>query len=116
MPEEAPPEHTPRRPDWICRDCHEPWPCPTRQTMLLDELRDRPVAVVLYLAELVYILVSMQRLESTGWSELLTSRGFIIAGWIGGPLYIGGQLWYALVQRKRLARLRALQAELVGPG
>ena len=44
------PEHTPRRPDWICRDCEKPWPCPTRQDMLLDELRDQPVAVVLYLA------------------------------------------------------------------
>ncbi len=50
MPDKAPPEHTPRRPDWICRDCLEPWPCPTRQAMLLDELRDQPVAVVLYLA------------------------------------------------------------------
>lgn len=44
------PEHTPRRPDWICRDCDEAWPCPTRQVMLLAEFRDQPVAVVLYLA------------------------------------------------------------------
>ncbi len=44
------PEHTPRRPEWTCRDCAEPWPCPTRQAMLLAESRDEPVAVVLLLA------------------------------------------------------------------
>lgn len=50
MPQDTPPEHTPRRPDWICRDCHESWPCPTRRAMLLDESREQPVAVGLYLA------------------------------------------------------------------
>ncbi len=44
------PEHTPLRPDWRCRDCDEPWPCPTRQVMLLAEFRDQPVSVVLLLA------------------------------------------------------------------
>jgi hypothetical protein len=75
-----------------------------------------PVAVVLYLAELLYVLLSTHRLEAVSWGELLTSRGFVLAGWIGGPIYIGGQVWYALVQRQRLARLRELQSELAGPG
>ena len=44
------PEHTPRRPDWICRNCYRPWPCPTRQAMLTAEFRGSPVAVALYLA------------------------------------------------------------------
>lgn len=44
------PEHTPRRPDWVCRDCREPWPCPERQAMLRTEYQDQPVAVSLYLA------------------------------------------------------------------
>lgn len=44
------PEHTPRRPDWVCRDCDQPWPCPTRKDMLIEECREQPVAVVLYLA------------------------------------------------------------------
>jgi hypothetical protein len=43
-------EHTARRPDWICRNCYRPWPCPTRQEMLVDEAREHPVAVALYLA------------------------------------------------------------------
>jgi hypothetical protein len=43
-------EHMPRRPDWICRTCHRPWPCPTRRDMLVAESRDHPVAVALYLA------------------------------------------------------------------
>jgi hypothetical protein len=49
-PVEREPEHTPRRPDWTCRDCDEAWPCPTRRDLLLAEFRDQPVAVVLYLA------------------------------------------------------------------
>jgi hypothetical protein len=44
------PEHTPRRPDWICRHCYRPWPCPARQAMLIAESRSHPVAVALYLA------------------------------------------------------------------
>jgi hypothetical protein len=43
-------EHTPRRPDWVCRNCFRPWPCPTRRHMLVAEARDHPVAVALYLA------------------------------------------------------------------
>ena len=44
------PEHTPRRPDWICRHCYRPWPCPARQAMLVAEFHDHPVSVALYLA------------------------------------------------------------------
>jgi hypothetical protein len=44
------PEHTPRRPDWRCRNCGEPWPCPIRRVMLRAEYREQPVAVSLYLA------------------------------------------------------------------
>ncbi|MET0291500.1 MAG: hypothetical protein ABW136_03985 [Steroidobacteraceae bacterium] len=73
-----------------------------------------PIAIVLYLSELLYVVMSAHRADTLAWSELLMSRGFIIAGWIGGPLYIGGQLWYARVQRRRLTRLRELQVELAG--
>ncbi len=71
-----------------------------------------PIAIFLYAAELAYIVVSTQRLESADWSELITSRGFVLAGWIGAPLYVGGQWWHATVQRGRLARLQKLQADL----
>jgi hypothetical protein len=43
-------EHTPRRPDWLCRDCLHPWPCPDRKRALAEEYRTHPVAVALYLA------------------------------------------------------------------
>jgi hypothetical protein len=43
-------EHTPLRPDWICRHCDQPWPCPTRRAMLAAECRTDPVAVALYLS------------------------------------------------------------------
>jgi hypothetical protein len=71
-----------------------------------------PVALVLYAAELLYVLMSMHRLEGIGWRELLLSPQFIAIGWIGGPLYLAGQLWYARRERRRLSRLREIQAEL----
>ncbi len=46
----APPEHTPRRPGWLCRDCGQPWPCPDRRDLLRAEFVTDPVAVALYLA------------------------------------------------------------------
>jgi hypothetical protein len=75
-----------------------------------------PVAVVLYFAELVYVLVSMHRIEGADFGALLRSPQLIAVGWIGGPLYLAGQLWYGSRQRERLARLRALQAEFASPG
>ena len=44
------PEHTARRPDWICRNCYRPWPCPQRRAALIAEFHEHPVAVALYLA------------------------------------------------------------------
>ena len=75
-----------------------------------------PVALVLYLAELVYVLVSMHRIEGADFGALLRSPQFVAVGWIGGPLYLAGQLWYGGRQRARLARLRELQAQLAAPG
>ena len=71
------PEHTPRRPDWSCRDCGEPWPCPTRQDMLLEEMRRQPLAVVLYLAG-CYEEASSYLDDPTG--DTVYTR---MLGWIG---------------------------------
>jgi hypothetical protein len=71
-----------------------------------------PVALVLYCAQLFYVLMSTHRIEGVAWSDMLTSRQFIAVGWIGGPLYIAGQVWYARRERSRLARLQQLQTEL----
>ena len=75
-----------------------------------------PVAAVLYCAELLYVLLSTHRLEGASWGDMLRSTQFLVVGWIGGPVYIGGQLWYARRQRQRLVRLQQLQTELAGPG
>jgi hypothetical protein len=75
-----------------------------------------PVAAVLYCAELLYVLLSTHRLDGASWGEMLRSTQFILVGWIGGPLYIGGQLWYARRQQQRLVRLRQLQSQLAGTG
>jgi hypothetical protein len=77
MPEPTP-EHTPRRPGWTCRDCGEAWPCRTRQTMLREEFRDQPVAVVLYLAG-CYEEASGHLTDLP--SDVVYSRMF---GWLGG--------------------------------
>ena len=73
-----------------------------------------PVAFVLYAAELIYVLVSMQRIEAVDMGSLLRSPQFIAVGWVGGPVYLAGQLWYGHRQRQRLNRLRLLQAQLAG--
>lgn len=44
------PEHIPRRPDWSCRVCERPWPCPNARQNLLDEFREFPAVLGLYLA------------------------------------------------------------------
>ncbi|GIJ47567.1 hypothetical protein Val02_44530 [Virgisporangium aliadipatigenens] len=44
------PEHTPRRPDWTCRVCAQPWPCPTRKNRLRAEHAEHPVRTGLFLA------------------------------------------------------------------
>ena len=31
------PEHHPQRPEWICRDCVESWPCKPARELLLAE-------------------------------------------------------------------------------
>lgn len=74
-----------------------------------------PVAFVLYAAELIYVLISMQRIEAVDLGTLLRSPQFVAVGWIGGPVYLAGQLWYGHRQRQRLQRLRLLQAQLAGP-
>jgi hypothetical protein len=74
-----------------------------------------PVALVLYAAQLFYVLVSTHRIEGVPWTQMLTSPQFVAVGWIGGPLYIAGQVWYARRERSRLERLRQLQSELSGP-
>jgi hypothetical protein len=73
-----------------------------------------PVALVLYCAQLFYVLMSTHRLEGVTWAEMLTSPQFVAVGWIGGPLYLGGQIWYARRERSRLERLQQLQSELAG--
>lgn len=42
--------HLPVRPDWTCRGCGGPWPCPTRQRELLAEYQGARVSLMLYLS------------------------------------------------------------------
>lgn len=45
-----PSEHLPLRPLWLCRRCGQPWPCGAAKLALLDEYREVPVSLFLYLA------------------------------------------------------------------
>ena len=71
-----------------------------------------PVAVVLYGAQLIYVLMSTHRIDGVPWTQMLTSPQFIAVAWIGGPLYIASQVWYARREGRRLERLRQLRSEL----
>ncbi len=41
--------HTASRPDWECRDCGLPWPCPTRCGELACEYADGRTPLMLFL-------------------------------------------------------------------
>lgn len=71
-----------------------------------------PVGIVIYAAELLYVLLSVHRLEGVEWGTLLRSAPVVLIGWIGAPLYVASQIWYARRQRARLRRLQELQAQL----
>ncbi|WP_433369091.1 hypothetical protein ACQPZX_42810 [Actinoplanes sp. CA-142083] len=47
-------EHLHDRPAWVCRICHQPWPCPSARTMLLAEFRGFPSVLALYLSTKMY--------------------------------------------------------------
>jgi len=71
-----------------------------------------PVGIVLYAAGLIGSLAWRQRLLGVEWQTLLETPSMIIAGWIGGPLYVIGMLINAHVQRGRLAFLERLRQQL----
>ncbi|MFI7075509.1 hypothetical protein [Micromonospora sediminicola] len=41
--------HVPEVPDWRCRDCAQPWPCPTSRDRLRQQHHHTPVPVFQYL-------------------------------------------------------------------
>ncbi|MBB2942224.1 hypothetical protein FB565_001937 [Actinoplanes lutulentus] len=47
-------DHTHVRPQWDCRVCGQPWPCPEARTGLLDEYRVFPSLLKIYLTALMY--------------------------------------------------------------
>lgn len=69
-----------------------------------------PVGIVLYVAEILYVLFSLERIEGADWTTQLRSPAMVVVAFVVGPLYIGGQAWYSLRQRRQLRRWRALQA------
>ncbi|MEQ4306338.1 hypothetical protein ABNF97_34025 [Plantactinospora sp. B6F1] len=50
---QAPREHLPMRPLWLCRTCGQPWPCGQAKLDLLAEYQGSRVSLCLYLAALL---------------------------------------------------------------
>ncbi|KHD73176.1 hypothetical protein MB27_36755 [Actinoplanes utahensis] len=48
------PEHLSDRPDWLCRACGHPWPCPEARACLLSEYRAFPSLLRIYLSAQMY--------------------------------------------------------------
>ncbi|WP_093402046.1 hypothetical protein [Micromonospora sediminimaris] len=46
--------HLPIRPLWLCRRCGHPWPCGAAKVALLEEYRESPVSLFLYLASCLH--------------------------------------------------------------
>ncbi|GGN68952.1 hypothetical protein GCM10010112_33930 [Actinoplanes lobatus] len=58
-------EHVPARPSWDCRACGAPWPCAPVKVTLLDEYREFPSVLMLYLATQFHAAVE-DHLATTG--------------------------------------------------
>ena len=50
--------HVARRPLWICRVDAQPWPCAEARLRLLQEYREDPVAVRIYLGTALHELIA----------------------------------------------------------
>jgi len=76
-----------------------------------------PVGILLYGVGLASAVLMRRQLFGGQWEDVLFSPSLILAGWLGGPVYAAGMLWYARRQRQRLEVLQALRGQLgEGPG
>ncbi|MEU8241680.1 hypothetical protein AB0C07_25810 [Actinoplanes missouriensis] len=50
----TPSDHMHERPQWDCRACGLPWPCPTARAGLLEEYRGFPSLLKVYLSTQMY--------------------------------------------------------------
>jgi hypothetical protein len=47
-------EHVGQRPNWDCRICAEPWPCPVAKVELIAEFRGFPSVLSIYMSAQMY--------------------------------------------------------------
>jgi hypothetical protein len=74
-------------------------------------LRAVPFGITLYGLELAVMVLWTLR-AGTRLSELLHSPAFIVLGWLGGPIFVAGAIWYARRKRAELNRLLELRRQL----
>jgi hypothetical protein len=64
------PEHTPERPQWGCRACGLPWPCPAARDNLRIEYRAFPSLLKVYLSTMMYDALDDLRLNGEAPPDL----------------------------------------------
>jgi hypothetical protein len=42
--------HAPHRPDWLCVECGESWPCAPAKVLLCEEYQDDPASLTVYMS------------------------------------------------------------------
>lgn len=75
-------------------------------------LRAVPFAIALYTLELAVMFLWSLRVGTVTPIELLRSPAFIVLGWLGGPIFVAGVVWYARGKRAELNRLLELRRQL----
>lgn len=80
-----------------------------------SSIRAVPLAVLVYVAELLFFTWLPVRYSGVPLEVMLGSWPFILLGWIGLPLFTGGMWWWRLRSQRRLAYWEGLQRELQSP-
>jgi hypothetical protein len=77
-------------------------------------LRGSTWAVCLYVFQLLFIVLTLAAASPAGIMPILTSKYFVLIGWIGVPSGLAALFWFRRRQRADLERLRELERQLRG--
>jgi hypothetical protein len=103
---------------WLARGTWRPRAETTAEFLALairrceSSLRAVPFGIALYALELAVMFLWALRTGTVTPTELAGSPPIIVLGWLGGPIFVAGAVWYARRKRAELNRLLELRRQL----
>ena len=74
--------HAPHRPDWLCPECDEAWPCAPAKVLLSEEYQHNPASLTIYMSgQMEEALAEAVRDHRWGRVDDLFER---FVGWVRG--------------------------------